>query len=228
MKSTLRRLLLLIIGVTMMVSLFGCGAQKYRLNFDGYGFKSKKTAYAAGEKVTVYYDLIATDTDYHFWLDDDSVQMKQDYDGRHGYIFTFTMPAHDVTLHEESHNSMMYIPRISVLFKNEVEDADIWILPQTEANRKTSLWGTATIGGLGKGEEKEVVLTADYDVEYFMVRIIDEDHAFYSAQDLVLENGYTLAFRSEDSKFDAVIEVLDGTGDVISTQEAFTGVFGAE
>ena len=97
------------IGVIALFSLSGCGIQKYKVNFDGYGFESRRTSYAAGEKVTVYYGMIATDTDYHFYIDDDVV-MKQSYDNDHGYVFTFTMPAHDVTLHEESHNSMMVIP----------------------------------------------------------------------------------------------------------------------
>ena len=104
-----RKIILVLIGVVTMFSLSGCGAQKYKVNYDGYGFESKRTSYAAGEKVTVYYGMIATDTDYNFYIDDD-VDMKQSYDNDHGYIFTFTMPAHDVTLHEESHNSMMYIP----------------------------------------------------------------------------------------------------------------------
>ena len=30
---------------------------------------------------------------------------------------------------------------IEVTFVNEVEDADIWILPQTEENLKTTVWG---------------------------------------------------------------------------------------
>ena len=115
MKKTLS---LMLIGVIMMLSVSGCGKQKYKLNFDGHGFESRKTEYAAGESVTVYYGLIATDTDYHFYIDDD-VEMKQDYDDRHGYVFTFRMPDHDVTLHEESHNSMVYVPPL------EYTDADI-------------------------------------------------------------------------------------------------------
>lgn len=104
-----KHLFLIMIGALIMLSVSGCGKQKYKLNFDSYGFESRKTEYAAGEKVTVYYDFIATDTDYYFYIDDD-VEMKQSYDNDHGYIFTFTMPDHDVTLHEESHNSMVYIP----------------------------------------------------------------------------------------------------------------------
>ena len=57
-----KQLYLIMIGALIMLSLFGCGMQKYKLNYDGYGFESRKTEYAAGEKVTVYFDFIATDT----------------------------------------------------------------------------------------------------------------------------------------------------------------------
>ena len=66
----------LLIGVIIMLSFSACGKQKYTVNFDGGFFESKRTQYAAGEKVTVRYDIIATDTDYHFYIDDD-VEMKQ-------------------------------------------------------------------------------------------------------------------------------------------------------
>ena len=229
-KTTLRTaklLFLIFLGVSVMFALFGCGRQKYKLNLDGYGFKSSKTAYAAGEKVTVYYDLIATDTDYRFWLDDESVKLTQDYDDRHGYVFTFTMPDHELTLHMSSRNSMEYIPSIRVTFQNEVEEADVWILPQTEENLKTSLWGTPSVGKLGAGKSAELFLTEDENAEAWLVRIIDDNKAYYSAQDLKLEDGYSVIFKSEGSKSEAVIEVQDQSGTVVFTAEAFTGVFGA-
>ncbi len=102
----MRKTLILVL-IVVVIMLSACGRQKYTLNFDGGFFESKRTQYAVGEKVTVRYDIIATDTDYHFYIDDD-VEMKQSFDG--GYVFTFIMPAHDVTIHEESHNSMMYVP----------------------------------------------------------------------------------------------------------------------
>lgn len=222
-----RGLLPILLGVSMMFTLFGCGKLKYRLRFEGYGFKSSKTEYAAGEKVTVYYDLIATDTDYRFWLDDESVRLTQEYDDRHGYVFSFSMPEHDITIHVESHNSMVYVPAFRVTFRNEVEEADVWLLPATEENRKTSLWGTPTAGKLGVGKSAEFRLTEDEGAEAWLLRIIDDDQAFYSAQDLMLEDGYTLVFRSEGSKFDAVLEVLDENGDLVRSEPVFTGVFGA-
>lgn len=214
--------------VIMMLALFGCGRQKYALNFDGYGFESKKTAYAAGDRVTVYFKLIATDTDYRFWADDD-VALSQDYDNEHGYIFNFTMPKHDVTLHVESHNSMLAAERESlrVTLVNNVATADFWIMPQTEDNLKSSLWGTATAKALGAGEQRDITLTEPAE-QLFIVRAIDEDHAYFSVKDVTLGDGYTIRFQTNDSRFDAVIEVLDADGTVLKTQPAFVGAFGAK
>ena len=223
-----KSLFLMILGVSVMFTLFGCGKPKYKLHFDGYGFQSGKTEYAAGEQVTVYYDLIATDTDYRFWLDDENVELKQDYDDKHGYVFTFTMPDHELTLHVSSHNSMEYIPAVSVTFQNEVEEADVWLLPQTEENLKTSIWGTPSAGALRKGETAELTMTNPEYAETWLVRIIDRNKAYYSAQDLQLEDGYTVVFKSEGSKFDAVIELHDASGAVVFSAEAFTGVLGAK
>lgn len=145
-----RSFLLILIGVIAVFSFSGCGAKKYKLNYDGYGFESKRTEYAAGDKVTVYYDLIATDTDYTFSIDDD-VKMKQTYDNDHGYIFTFTMPEHDVTIHEEHRNSMEYIP----------EPVEIESLPEdkiaAELDESAFLFDyfrevVATVGGDGYDE----------------------------------------------------------------------------
>ena len=106
-RSALIYTRILLIRVIIMLSFSACSRKKYTVNFDGGFFESKRTQYYAGEKVTVRYDIIATDTDYHFYIDDD-VEMTQDFDG--GYVFTFIMPKHDVTLHEESYNSMVYVP----------------------------------------------------------------------------------------------------------------------
>ncbi len=130
----IRKIVVVFIGVIIMAGLFGCGKQKYKLNFDSSGFESEKTEYAAGEKVTVYYDFIATDTDYHFYSND--VEMKQSYDDQHGYIFTFTMPDHDVTIQVESHNSMMYDPDANKPVVddngNPLPDAggNVWVCPE--------------------------------------------------------------------------------------------------
>ncbi len=97
-------------GVIILMSLFGCGKPKYVLTFEKTGFETEKKKYEEGEKVTVYYDMIATDTDYSFYTDSEDVVLKQEYDNNHGYVFTFQMPAHDVKMGVSSRNSMVYEP----------------------------------------------------------------------------------------------------------------------
>lgn len=92
-------------GIKNMMSVSNNG--NYKLNLEGYGFQSEKSQYAEGETVTVYYNLIATDTDYNFGLDCDDVQLNRTYDSSKGFIFTFVMPAHDVTLSVNSYNNMV-------------------------------------------------------------------------------------------------------------------------
>ena len=107
MKRSRKTLMILLTGALLMMILSGCFGNKYKVMY-GSGFTSKKTAYRAGEKVTLYYEFIATDTDYSFYSND--VDLKQDYDNEHGYVFTFTMPAHDVLVQEYSKNSMVWNP----------------------------------------------------------------------------------------------------------------------
>ena len=81
---------------------------KYRLILDDAFFTAERTVYAPGDEVTVYYDMIATDTDYHFFSHD--VDIHTGYDNDHGYVITFVMPERDVTLSVSCKNSMEYDP----------------------------------------------------------------------------------------------------------------------
>ena len=114
---------------------------------------------------------------------------------------------------------------ISVTFINEVEEADIWILPQTEENLKTSLWGTATISKLKSGERKTVGINGSS--EKYIVRIIDVDHAYYSADDIVLQDNYTIRFQTNESKYEASIVTSDTSGNAVTSENVFQGVLGA-
>ena len=82
-------------------------AKKYKVDYCGrkLEYKNAKDHYSAGEKATLCYFMVATDTDYYFWLD--GAELTRDYDAEKGFILTFTMPAHDVVLHCSSKNSMI-------------------------------------------------------------------------------------------------------------------------
>ncbi len=70
--------------------------------------ENAKPAYPAGASVLIYYDLIATDTDYTFLLDGEPINYS--FDDSKGFIISFIMPAHPVKLECEMRNSMMYDP----------------------------------------------------------------------------------------------------------------------
>lgn len=105
----MKKTIIVLLAIIMMIGLFGCGQKKYKLELDGYGLSSKKSSYEEGARVKVTFDLIATDTDYSFYLDCDDTELEHDYENGK-YIMTFTMPAHDVTLSMSSRNSMTYEP----------------------------------------------------------------------------------------------------------------------
>ena len=59
------------------MSLFG---KKYKVDYCGqkFAYKNAKDEYKAGDNVTLYYSMIATDTDYFFTLD--GAKLFIDYD----------------------------------------------------------------------------------------------------------------------------------------------------
>jgi len=136
----LRKFFLVFLGGLFIMIMTGCGSPKYKLILDNGGFSSKKTEYAEGEKVTVRYgaEYIGTDTDYAFSLDCDDVELKQDWDNKTGYTFTFRMPAHDVKISVSSRNSMYYDPDaiesdpVTSSVEGDYEDlhTDIWFCPE--------------------------------------------------------------------------------------------------
>ena len=125
------------------------------------------------------------------------------------------MPGSDDVIAEE----------ITVTFVNDVEDADIWILPQTEENLKTTLWGTPTLDDSAKGATGTCCI--DGGAEKYIVRIIDTDGAYFAANDLVLHEGWTVRLTTDTDRFDATLAVLDDMGSVINEKDGvFEGMLG--
>ena len=168
---------LLMMGALLMLTLSGCGGPRYTLHLDDDGFETGKTEYAAGEKVTVTYDLIGTDTDYRFYLDDDAVELKRTYDPRRGYVLSFRMPEHDVTLYVEARSSMVYVPPLEYL--------------------------DAGIGGISakKSDVTEFIYTYDwsgFNALYQRYRFYTEDGAYrFYHETRKAENEYAWAWEAE-------------------------------
>jgi hypothetical protein len=107
----------------------------------------------------------------------------------------------------------------TVTFVNSVRDADAWILPQTAANLKTTVWGAATVPKAKTGESRQVPLCEAGDGGLYIFRMIDADGFFHSANGIVLEDGWRVKVGGEDG---VVLEVLDGDGVLQKTHEVFS------
>ena len=110
MKKAVKLLALALALMTGVLCMFGCGAKKYRVDYDGQKsfYHEAKDAYPAGTQVTVYMDIIATDTDYTFYLDDQPINVT--YAEGKGFCISFLMPDHDVKLTYTMRNTMEYEP----------------------------------------------------------------------------------------------------------------------
>ena len=104
---------------------------------------------------------------------------------------------------------------------NKIKDADIWILPQTEKNLKTTVWGTATVSKLKTNESRPTPLCEPGDDGLYIFRMIDTDSFYYSANGIKLENGDTLEIKETEAQAYA-LEVRGENGKVKNTYEVFS------
>ena len=103
---------------------------------------------------------------------------------------------------------------------NHVYEASIWILPDTEANRKTTLWGTATVSKLQADSSSQAGIDKPGDNGQYLFRMIDTEHMYYSSENLILEDGWTLEIKG-DIRTGVTIEVTDKDGNLNAAYEVF-------
>ena len=100
------RIGVVVLSLLSILGLAGCAGEKYRVEYDSKGlYSNAKDYYRAGETVKVWFELIATDTDYSFLLDGERIPFS--YDEKKGFVIEFVMPEHDVKLECETVNSML-------------------------------------------------------------------------------------------------------------------------
>ena len=108
----------------------------------------------------------------------------------------------------------------TVTFVNDVQDADVWILPQTQENLKTTLWGTATISKVKTGESRVSPLCQPGEDGLYLFRMIDTDRFYYSVNGVVLKADWTMQIKGETPR-SVTLEVTDEHGVLNSTYEVF-------
>lgn len=85
---------------------FECGKKNYKVDYHGQmnRFDGAKENYVEGTEVEISYSLLATDTDYTFYVDGKKVSVE--WNNKKGYIIRFTMPAHDIEVYCNEKNSI--------------------------------------------------------------------------------------------------------------------------
>ena len=111
-------------------------------------------------------------------------------------------------------------PGKTVDFTNGLSEADVWIIPETEANRKTTVWGTATASGVNSSESRAVPLCEPGGNGLYLFRMIDSDGWFYSANSVNLKEGWSLQIKGSDPEA-ITLEVSDENGAVQNTYNVF-------
>ena len=86
--------LLCLLAAGLLMNLFGC-SQKYKIIVsDKNEWDGIKSSYMEGERVIIYYQVIATDSNLNIVVDGESVPVT--FDSDKGFRVEFTMPGHDV------------------------------------------------------------------------------------------------------------------------------------
>ena len=109
----------------------------------------------------------------------------------------------------------------SVTLVNNVQDTDVWILPQTEENLKPTLWGAATAAKVKTGESRSVSLCEPGDDGFYLLRMIDTEGFYYSANGLFLEANWTIQIKETD-QHSFTADVLNADGSLVATYELFS------
>ena len=108
----------------------------------------------------------------------------------------------------------------AVTFINGINEADLWILPETEENLKTTVWGKATFSGIKANETQTVSLCEAGENGLYIIRMIDTGNTFYSADGITLEPGWTIKLKGNDLN-SLEFEVTDENGALLSTYRVF-------
>ena len=110
---------------------------------------------------------------------------------------------------------------ISVI--NKIKKANLWVLKDTEENRKVTVWGPATVSDFDVELEQAITVYADTAEQNhrFVINMIDEGEMYYSACEVVLEDGYRMVIREGEEIMSAFVDVYDEKENLIAQYEMF-------
>ncbi|ETP72807.1 hypothetical protein UYO_1224 [Lachnospiraceae bacterium JC7] len=110
---------------------------------------------------------------------------------------------------------------ITIGFVNKVMPGDVWIIENTEVNRKKSVWGTASVKSNELEKEYSASIRKNPEDSY-LFRMIDSQHIYYALDDMILRDGYSIMIFESDSEFEDIkIAVYDEKGEQTEERKVF-------
>lgn len=106
---------------------------------------------------------------------------------------------------------------------NEIPDADVWILPDIETYRKTTSWGTANIAKADSNSKEKIQAIVEDGQGMYLIRIIDADKMFYSADGVAIGEGQYIVLRLGENSMSAFAEVHNADDSLDKEYEMFVG-----
>ena len=110
---------------------------------------------------------------------------------------------------------------IDITFKNEAVRATVWILPETEENKRTTLWGEATVPEAESEDGGKFTVSKKENAATFIFRAIDSDSMYYEANGITLDNGYSVIFKQGESPRSFTIETVRPDGQTVNVYPVF-------
>lgn len=121
---------------------------------------------------------------------------------------------------EKEQNTMEPTNAMTVRWISGVPEADVWILPDTAANRKTTVWGAPSAAKVPAGDTAEIALCDPGDGGLYLLRMIDADGYYYAADGLRLEDGGTVQITETDI-LHYTVTTTDKNGALLGTYDVF-------
>ena len=114
---------------------------------------------------------------------------------------------------------------INVVLIDDVEPSSVWIIRDTQGNRKTSIWGTAMIKPDKLGEEYTFAVPLSEDNKY-LFRMIDEDGIYYETEIPELMDGWKLRLSYGEDDREVHLNIYDDTGVLMHESSVFNAALG--
>ena len=192
-----------------------CAFEKGHVRPDGTDWYLVNPSVMLGENI--YKGKLSADKVMESWL-------KNDADKENFMSDTFTKTG--ISIFSTADGEYYWVAAFGsdltdIIFENDIQPAQAWILRDTEGNRHTSVWGTAMINADELEKEYHPGIPTSADNKY-LFRMIDDDGIYYETDIPELQNNWKLKVDAVSSETDIHLEIFNENGELVHDCEVFS------